>query len=550
MLRKPIFTTLAVSILSLSMTAACAHSESNQQTNSDLRKNTDTELVEIIIRLPDGRVIKRKEPRIASKVDPKSSGIEPGSPPIVRKQAPATRSGSVKKTKGGVSGGTNSSSMKTGSASGGGSSSSGGGGGGGGGGGDSSTERGGSNSQGGGAGGTNDTIQPVQPDTDFTVRLYAWDNVGAPFQHVQKAIVVDPRGLTAKLLASRVADRVNAQNHDKVVFRFWKELEPATRYPFDNSDARELINSGGFTAGLTEYWTEFATELKALGITPDYLIFDQENGMSFWHIPVSQRNRFFSELLDPQRQYLSDLPPSMNGMRVEQFMNYRHPDTRPAFNDYNRFATEFRASMLRRVFHDTFEDVYGTDIPISNYGDFIEGFEVYTHHNRVIDAATIDGISAPVAFLDYRSENAPRYVNRSKHQRWNRLIDQLNKVRSAAQPGLVTPWIAAPGYGRFGPDTWARTNQLDEELAFWKTHMVHMLAMGVDTFIVWNPSARFNPNAITTDAMMDEWAANNPRVNTPQLRSLPEIPLDADYIETNGVITTYEQFLEFMNLTE
>jgi hypothetical protein len=280
------------------------------------------------------------------------------------------------------------------------------------------------------------------------------------------------------------------------------------------------------------------------------MIFDQEEGISFWHIPISQRRRFFGELLNPEQQHLSSLPPSMNGVRVEQFLNYRHPDSEQAFNDYNRFATEFRASLLRRVFHDTFRDVYGISFPMSNYGDFIEGFEVYTHHNRAIDQATIAGISAPVVYLDLREDTSPRYSRRSKHQRWNRLIDQLNEVRSAAQPGLVTPWIAAPGYGRFGPDTWARASELDEEFAFWQTHMEHMIAMGIDTYILWNPSPRFNPNAITTDALMDDWLANHQRVFTHQLRSLPEIPLDADYIETNGLITTYQDFLEMMNITE
>lgn len=130
------------------------------------------------------------------------------------------------------------------------------------------------------------------------------------------------------------------------------------------------------------------------------------------------------------------------------------------------------------------------------------------------------------------------------------MIDQLNEVRSSAQPGLTTPWIAPPGYGRFGANTWARSSQLDEELALWETHMQHMLAMGVDTFILWNPSPRFNPNARVADEMMDNWLAENPRVNSPQLRSLPAIPLDAEYIETNGVVTTYQQFLEMMNLNE
>lgn len=552
------FKTLTFLTLSLLIAPAnAAEPEPNEpnepveQKQSSFREDPDTELVEITIRLPDGRVIKRKEPRIASKIDPRAAGVDGETPPIVRKRLTESGSQSVNKTKTGVTGGSNSSSVKTsggGGGGGGGSSSSSGGGGGGGGG---SSDRGSSNGSGGSAGGSSgDLISPVQPDTDFTVRMYAWDNTGPQFQNIQEAVVVDPRSLSPVQLAERVANAVNAQRSDKTVLRFWKEFFPASRHPFDISDARELINSGGFTSELTAYWGTFAQELKARGITPDYMIFDQEEGISFWHVPVSQRRRFFGELLNPEQQHLSALPPSMQGMRVEQFLNYRAPDTIQAFNDYNLYATEFRAALIRRIFHDTFQQAYGDSIPMSNYGDFIEGFTVYTHHNREIDAATVAGISAPVAYLDHRGDDAPRYARRSKDQRWNRMIDQLNEVRSSAQPGLTTPWIAPPGYGRFGANTWARSSQLDEELALWETHMQHMLAMGVDTFILWNPSPRFNPNARVADEMMDNWLAENPRVNSPQLRSLPAIPLDAEYIETNGVVTTYQQFLEMMNLNE
>lgn len=80
--------------------------------------------------------------------------------------------------------------------------------------------------------------------------------------------------------------------------------------------------------------------------------------------------------------------------------------------------------------------------------------------------------------------------------------------------------------------------------------MQHMLAMGVDTFILWNPGTQFNPNAVAVDDWMDDWLGQHPQVNTPQLRSLPIIPLDADRIETNGYVTTYEQYLQFMELAE
>jgi len=77
--------------------------------------------------------------------------------------------------------------------------------------------------------------------------------------------------------------------------------------------------------------------------------------------------------------------------------------------------------------------------------------------------------------------------------------------------------------------------------------MDHLLAMGIDTFILWNPNSRFNPSAVPTDAFLDQWLADHPVGAGPQLRDLSEIPLDADAVITNGVVTTYQDFLDALN---
>lgn len=550
MIRRTTTTGAMLCLLVAGASFAAAQQEEPQTTQSDLRQKDGDELVEITIRLPDGRVIKRKEQRIASRVESDLPILKGNRPPVVRTTSKNTSNGDVDIIKGGVSGGSNSASTSTG-----------GGGGGGGGGGSSSTARGGGGGGGGdgtttapsgghGGGTTDDIIAPVQPDTDPTVRFYAWDNVGSPFQHIQEAVLVDARSRTPEQLALRVAQQVRQQDADKVALRFWKEFEPATRDPFDLTNPRELIDSGGYDAGLSEYWNTFVRELAAQGVRPDYLIFDQEEGVGFWNIPQAQRRAFFAELLDPARPVSNELPESMRGLSVDDFMNYRSSAGRDAYNDYNQFATEFRAKLLRRIFYDAFEREYGVTIPTSNYRDLIAGFPVFYYTGRTAPVATVAGVSAPVTYLDTRGEDGVRYQNMQKDQRWNRLIDKLNAVRSSAQPGLTTPWIAPPGYGRNGPDTWARTAELEEEKALWNELMQHMLAMGVDTFILWNPGTRFNQNAIAIDDWMDDWLREHPVVSTTQLRSMPAIPLDADQIETNGYVTTYDEYLSFMGIDE
>ncbi|MHA7812938.1 MAG: hypothetical protein ACX94C_06060 [Phycisphaerales bacterium] len=551
--------TMTGAMLTLLLAGACAAAPDQEpkreqaEKESKLRQSEEKELVEITIRLPDGRVIKRKEPRIASKVETDVPPLTSSAPTAAKRGAQSNKSKGVTVTKRGVTGGTNSSTVNTtgGSGGGGGGGGSGGGSGGGGGGGDTGNGNSAPPPPGGGGhsgGSSSDEIVPVQPDTDFTVRMYAWDNSGSPFSHIQEAVVVDPRGVTPEHLVRRVSRQIRASNHDKVVLRFWQELSPADRYPFDISSPRELVSSGGFSSGLYEYWGEFARLLHAEGITPDYLIFDLEKGIRFWQIPVGQRRDFFAELLDQSRPLTAGLPVSMRGVRLEDFMN-DNAAGRQARDDYSQFAYDLRANLLRRVFVKTFNDQYGTEIHASNFWDIIPSDPVYRYYDTEQTAATIAGISAPVSYLD-DYPTSKRYGPAQKHPRWNRLIDAINRVRSTAQPGLTTPWIAPPGYGRNGPDTWARSNELEEENWIWDAKMQHLLAMGVDTFILWNPSPRFNPNAVVTDNWMEDWLSRHQRVTTPQLRDLPQIPIDADVIETNGYVTTYEDFLQNMNITD
>ncbi len=514
--------------------------QQNQQASSE--KAPENEMVEITIRMPDGRVIVRKEPKAASRIDPSHPILQGERPAIVTK---AANDGTINTLSSGVTGGSNSAIPTTGSASGGGGSSSAGGGGGGGG--------GGSQSYGAGSNGAGDlnnwvyTPPPsVQPDNDYTTRIYAWRNTGAPFRNVITTYMASPRRTTPAELAQSIADAVLADRPEHIAIRFWDELDPAVRYPLDISNPRELIIAGGFTQGLHEYWGEFARELKDLGIEPDYLIHDFEKSIRLTYIPQEEREYYFGELMDRVRPHIQMLPISMQGVSVDQITDARSPEGRAARIDYNQFAAELRAKILSDVFNQAFQAAYGKYIPISNYRDINPTFHLDSYSGWPFSIATVGGISAPVVYLESRPDFG-RYRNTQKHRRWNRLIDGLNACRSTATNGLVTPWISAPGYGRYGPDSWARPTELTGEYRIWEIMMDHMLAMGIDTFILWNPSERYNPNAVVTDAFVDQWLAENPRGAGPQLRNLPEIPLDADSITTNGVTTTYQDFLDALN---
>jgi len=76
----------------------------------------------------------------------------------------------------------------------------------------------------------------------------------------------------------------------------------------------------------------------------------------------------------------------------------------------------------------------------------------------------------------------------------------------------------------------------------WDTLMTHLTAMGIDTYIFWNPRSRFNRNVESTDPYQDEWVGSHVAYGQ-LLTDLPEIPLDATEIVTNGVTTTYTEFM-------
>jgi len=530
--------------------APSASEPAASQEDSKYRQTENQEMVEVKIRMPDGRVIVRKERRNASRIDPNHPIATGERPAVVRKDGgDVVRKGDVRSTNAGASGGSNGSS---GSSAGGAS---------GGGGGGSSATRGAHSGGGGGARGTaggdgtggadgdgasdSSVITPVQPDSDLTTRLYAWENSGAPFDNVTTTIKTAPWSRGPEQLAEAIARVIRNQQPDRIVLRFWKEFHFA-RDPWDPTNPRELISSGGYTDEAIDYWSTFAVALRDEGITPDYLVFDQEDGIGFWNIAPEHRREFFGELVDPDRPLIAGLPESMHGVDLDAFIAGSGEGAQPR-RDYNQFAHEFRADLIRRVFMDTFEQAYGTRIHASNYWDVIPSDPVMRFYDGEQPAASIAGISAPVAYIEYMPQSN-RYRNAEKDPRWNRLIDKLNNVRSTAQPGWTTPWIAPPGYGRNGPDSWARASQLEEEYWLWDTMMSHMTAMGVDTFILWNPSSTFNPNAVATDAYMDDWLGGNPRVPHGQLRDLNPIPLDADEIVTNGAVTTYDEFLDNMTV--
>ena len=538
------FTSALVCLLVGSVCSAADDSVPSQQASeSELRQQPGEELVEIVIRLPDGRVIRRKEARIASRIDSDTRIFIEDRPPIVNSdEANSSTKGVVDSLKNGVSGGSNSGLSGGGGGAAGGSSSSSTGGGGGGGSGFSGGNGDGS------LGDQTDTGSGVYDnslltDTDRTIWIYAWQDTGGPFTDLTFNIFVNPRNKTPEHLARLVAEEVENTSPERVVLRLKDEFIPADRFPFDPSNPVEMLQAGGYKGGLVEYWNAFAMNLASLGVEPDMVVLDQEHGIEFDRLPSDQREEFFQALIESPSPVTSDAPLLMREMDYEQFRYYRGAEAQAARDEYHHFAIKFRSMLLREVFLEAFDQAYGKHIPISNYNESNISFPVYQYRGMPIPNVTMGSISSPICYL-LEMPTWGRYSNTSKDIRWNRLIDNLNVCRSGAAVGPVMPWISAPGFGVEGQRTWASESDLPQEMEFWTVQMQHLVAMGVDNYMIWNPAAAYNPTAVLGDQLVDEWLRNNPVAPTQLVTDLPEIPLDADQIVTNGVVTTYEQFLE------
>lgn len=544
--------TLSLSVIGLLIAGTPAHAQDEAPVEeSKFRQSEGQELVEIIIRLPDGRIIKRKEPKIASKVDAELPGLNSSKAPVSKQGAIVRKSKGVSTTNRSVTGGSNASSVNTGGGSGGGgggsSRSSGGGGGG-----------GGSSGGGGGHSGGNDgNLGDDSPswtvdnslllDQDRTVWIYAWQDTGGPFTNLTFNIVVNPRNKTPERLAQLVAEEATQRNMPRVVLRLKDEFIPADREPFDVSNPSQLLNNGGYRSGLVEYWNQFAIELRDRGVEPDFVIMDQEDGIDFIALDNQEQEHFFRAMIESPSILEPYAPRLMRNLTFEQFNSLQSAASRAARYEYHEYALKFRSRFLRDVIMEAFNSAYGHHIPISNYNESNPTFDVRRFTNFPIPNSTIADVSSPICYF-HEVPTWGLFANTSKDVRWNMIINNLNICRSAAGNGPVVPWVAAPGYGIRGHNTWSRLTEIDQEMGLWEVQMQHMLAMGIDNIILWNPIPRYNPNAAVSDRLVDQWLGSNPSAPTQLMTDLAPIPLDADEIVTNGVVTTYDEFLAIMGM--
>jgi len=374
---------------------------------------------------------------------------------------------------------------------------------------------------------------------DLTV--YTWMRSSEEkFENMSESIVVDPRNKTPEQLANDTKQKIEEIQPNKIGLRFWKEFNvPGLRYSFDRSNPAEFIKNGPFIDGVWQYWRDYIWHLVQLNISPDYFIHDFEDSPLYWNIPKgNQREDFFRSIFDDS-DAMRKLPESVRNVQFEDFFNITNPETRIAINDYNDHIIDETADAIRRIFNRPMFPMFGKSIPHSNYADLNLTDVMYTDTNWRVRADSVTSRSSPIFYFDKPSEHF--FKDYTKNPRWNFFIFQLNICRQCADNGIVVPWIAPPGYGRYGKNSWTRKEDMSKEIALWTAMHKHLFHMGIDTMILWNPDSSFwNPNAEMTDQFMDRFYETT-KVNSRRLKNLPLIEYDAEEVITGDYVLKYDQ---------
>lgn len=398
-------------------------------------------------------------------------------------------------------------------------------------------------------------IIPTNESSNVTV--YSWDkDPSVTFSTINQTILTDPRSYAqtptgAQTFADDISGDISAIQGagGKACLRYWFEDYLSNDSPFignwwEDIDAYDAVP---VTTARQDFWDAFNARITSNGDTPDYLLHDLERGISYYQISdQDDRQGFFEPITinNASNPYPNDPNPYIGA----EIWRYGAPLTDMFIQEWEQFAAEARTDFINAISGGCPVAQVNSQDNRSNYNDYEQSYEIgdLRGNNRIPAPQTrLSDISAPESYLDWDTEetltnpeseysSARQAINR---RRWKKMIWRHNKVKSALTAGdRCHPWIAPPGYGYSGADTWASSAVLPFEKMLWRVYMRHLRALGIDTFILWNPVSN-NPNSEDTDTFMDAYFTDLKVRNTNSAVGLT--PINSDTIVTNDRITHY-----------
>ena len=420
------------------------------------------------------------------------------------------------------------------------------------------------------------------------VTIYTWeiDPAVTPVK-LSPTIRLDPRSnpVNGTAIANAIDTAVRAQKiarpGEPVALRPWFEWRAGSGpYPFDDSTGAEHwlvtppFNQQIQTVSHVAFWSDFNARIIVLQTPFDYIAQDLEKGSGYFNVPGVARQTWLTPVtIDNEDNPYPFTPNPFVGVAVWNQSLLTSDDYKVV---HEQWHAEERSRVSRPMLLPAIRQLKGTAaaaayaqrypleaipegfeiLPVANYKDDKQGFTITQDSSnrprRLPYAQTrLAGVSAPVLYLDDRRDfpllAADASYTTSKailgRNRWLKFARILNTLHSAcaAVPGDVHPWIAPPGYGRNGPDTWGNAANLPFETMFTRALWEHCFAAGVDTYIYWNPVNNYALSAVA-DAWADAYFTG--REVLPLRRNLTEITLPTETVTTGSKTTNFADLFQ------
>lgn len=393
-------------------------------------------------------------------------------------------------------------------------------------------------------------LSEPSPSIDRKVRFFSWSFGPDENQwHLTYQWIINNSSWHTPVRASEAAAKrfASMNEGDRCLF-IWKPNESYGYEPvISNSELYKMLTKGPDFSSKA-WFIEFFAHLKELGAEPDAIILDYEGGPILWNINDDIKAEQMSLILkDPDA--LKNLPEIFWDIEPDNIRGGAGALRNTLHNEWQKWAKPFIAETMKKLIYDAYFEIYGKEIPFSNYAYQEVSFPYTMQYGAIQDYSTSEiGYSAPVNYMLSRehrwSEKVAAWRNgERKHPRWGVFIDRINKCRSAANVNggdHVMPWIAPLGYQHLDNKWNLAPDFLDVEL------LKHCIAIGCNKFNYWNPGppTQFPDNTrqrsdiiyANTITFMQDFALQE------KAGDFEPVDRDADIVETLGLKTTYEDF--------
>ena len=257
----------------------------------------------------------------------------------------------------------------------------------------------------------------------------------------------------------------------------------------------ESYADGGYPQFTAEWMAKFWREAHAEGVAPSFVVLDYEAAEGIWgmkqdfvrtaDVPAEIADAMAGTVVAMQRLQRR-LGASPDGHAPT---NYVYPGknwvwNHTAVNDFNRWFAPRRAAALRAGIFAPAWQVFGDDLPGSNYEEQDRAWNGRDLNNWPQEPGPISGNwSSPSTYLGalgqrYRVFHTKLSPQARRALRW---VDCRNDVRSAlARTPNVAPWYSQPDYNR------DPTEDAFEHRLQWAAGLLHDRAQGVAVMLFWS----------------------------------------------------------------